>query len=125
MTRLQTMVYETEQLLVADPRGMTSDEHDHIEAAFTALLDAEEEDDTDGKSKPDARDDLDRAVLSTLGLDDRLDELKLAVQSMVEARDKGSGQHTQVLVTQPEEKEVIELAGVSEAHESATLSDYE
>jgi len=125
MTRLQTMVYETEQLLVADPREMTSGEHDQIKTAFTALLDAEHGEETDRKSKEDARDDLDRAVLSVLGLENRLDELKLAVQSMVEARDKGSGQHTQVLIDQPDEKEIIELAGVSNAHESATLSDYE
>jgi len=33
-------------------------------------------------------------------------------------------ENTKLLVERPEEKEVIELAGVEEAHESKTLGDF-
>ena len=40
-------------------------------------------------------------------------------------REVGAGDHTEVLINRTEEKEVIELKGVAQARESATLSDYE
>jgi hypothetical protein len=126
MTRLQTMVYETGLLLVANPRKMTDNEQEAIEAAFETFVDIEDGDGPTDKSKEDARADLDRAVLATLGLEDRFEELKLAVQNMIEAREHGAGKHTEVIVSQsqPSEKEVIGLAGVSATQESATLDDF-
>jgi len=71
------------------------------------------------------RDALDQAVLATLGMEDRLDELKTAVARLVMMREQAAGENTEVLIDRPTESEVIELKGVTQARESATLSDYE
>lgn len=127
MTRIQTMVYETEQLIVADPRQMTTGDHERIVEAFESLMQKEDQSTLDEgpSAKEPERDELDRTVLAAVGLEDRLDELKTAVQAMVAARERGAGKHTRVLVDRPEEKEVVDLAGVSEARESTTLGDFE
>jgi hypothetical protein len=39
-------------------------------------------------------------------------------------RERGSGEQTEVLVERTEEREVLDLAGVSEARESATLDEF-
>ena len=44
------------------------------------------------------RDALDRAVLATLGMADRLDELKRSVDTLVDARKAGAGDRTSSLV---------------------------
>ena len=74
--------------------------------------------------KEDERDELDRAVLATMGIEDRVDDLKQAVSALVDLRRKSSGEETEVLVHRTEEKEVIELEGVAEARDSTTLSDF-
>ena len=126
MTRLQTKVYETEKLPVISPTGTTDDERERVVEAFESLMDKEDELDEDAppEAKEDERDELDRAVLSVLDMEDRLDELKQAVEGLVDMRRKSAGERTKLLVERPDEKEVIELAGVEEAHESSTLNDF-
>jgi hypothetical protein len=58
-------------------------------------------------------------------MEDRLDELKTAVGRLVMMREQAGGEHTEVLIDRPTETEVIELEGVTQVRESATLSDYE
>ena len=127
MTRIQTMVYETKQLIVADPRQMTIEEHERVVEAFDSLMEKEDQSaSNEGSStKESERDELDRAVLAAIGLEDRLGDLKAAVQAMVAARERGAGKNTRVLVDRPEEKEVVDLAGVSDTQESTTLGDFE
>lgn len=72
------------------------------------------------------RDALNRAVLAPLGLVDKLDEVKQAVEKLVKMRERGAGDTTQVLVERERgEHEVIELEGVSKARKSMTLNDFE
>jgi len=71
------------------------------------------------------RDALDRAVLATIEIEDCLDELKTAVARSVAMREQAGGESTKVLIDRPTKTEVIELEGVTQARESATLSDYE
>ena len=131
MTRSRMVLYEAEQLPLPDPREMTEEEKDRILSAFDDLLACEEE--LDGmedeeldllEEKEAERDVLDKAVLATIGLEDRLDDLKQGVERLVNLRRKGSGEQTEVLVNRTEEKEVIELKGVAEARESTRLTDF-
>lgn len=133
MTRNRMVLYEAEQLPLPDPRTLTDSEKDRIVSALVELTEREAEleqrtDEEDGPdvlaAKEEQRDALDRAVLSTLGMEDRLEELKQAVEALVELRREGSGDETTVLVDRTEEREVIELEGVSEARESTRLSDF-
>lgn len=73
----------------------------------------------------EARDRLDRAVLLVIGMEDKLDALKRGVGSMLAMREREGGQNTEVLVTRPSERKVIELKGVSETRKSTTLGDFE
>jgi tRNA1(Val) A37 N6-methylase TrmN6 len=135
MTRNRMVLYEAEQLPIPDPRELSDDDRERIREALQGLLDREaevaariEEEGEDGVDVLDAkeaeRDALDRAVLSTIGMEDRVDELKQAVETLVDMRREGSGEETSVLVSRTEEKEVIDLEGVSEARESTRLTDF-
>lgn len=129
MTRLQTMVYETKQLPVLVPDKISTENREEILDAFNALLEKEKElDDPQPGDKEDERDQLDRAVLSALDMEDSLGELKEAVDNLVQSREMAAGQHTSVLVERmrqaSERGEPIELPGVAEARESTTLDDF-
>lgn len=126
MTRLQKTIYETEMLPIPKPSTITESEAERIREAILCLMEREDELDEDAppEEKEDERDELDRAVLSVLDMEDRLDELKQAVEGLVDMRRKSAGERTELLVERPDEKEVIELAGVEEAHESKTLGDF-
>ena len=99
MARLQLVKYETAGLPIPDPKVLSADERDRIVAALDDLLDRETTLAAEGVTDPATRlerteaerDALDRAVLSTLGLADRLDELKNAVQRLVERRRERAG----------------------------------
>lgn len=138
MTRNRMVLYEAEQLpLPVDPRQLDDEQCERIKSAFETLLEREEElaelvAEAEGAEeefdllaeKEGERDELDKAVLSAMGIEDRLDELKQAVDALVDLRRKGSGEETEVLVNRTEEKEVIELEGVADARESTRLSDF-
>lgn len=126
MARSRLMVYETEQLPILDPRGLTEEQKELIGERFDALMKREKElgDEASVEKTESERDELDRAVLSAVGMDDRLEELKDAVERMVKMREQAAGEATEVLVDRPEETEIIELEGVSQARESMTLDDF-
>lgn len=130
MTRLQKTIYETEMLPIPDPREMAEEQKTRIKQAVTDLMEKEAElgDDATVEAKEDEKDELDRAVLSTLDLEDRLEEVKESVSGLVDARDKESGKKTEVLVERlrpaEEETQIIDLPGVESARESTTLSDF-
>jgi len=129
MTRSRMVLYESKQLPIPDPRAMSDDERERITAALDELIAKEVEmgeDDPLG-AKDAERERLDRAVLATLGMEDRVDELKQEVSGLVKMREESAGDYTEVLINRTEEKEVIELRGMAQAREreSATLSDYE
>jgi len=126
MTRSEIKSYELKRLPLPNPDVFTDDERERVVEAFENLMEREDELDEDAppEAKEDERDELDRAVLSVLGMEDRLDELKQAVEGLVDMRRKSAGERTELLVERPDEKEVIELEGVEEAHESKTLGDF-
>lgn len=63
-------------------------------------------------------------MLATIGMEDRLDELKTAVGRSVMMREQAAGENTEVLIDRPTKTEVIELGGVTEARETKRLSDF-
>lgn len=127
MDRIDLMLYEARQLPLIDPRSIGEEDRERIITSFDELVKAEKKHGPDPSKEAveDERDELDQAVLSVMGMDDSLDEVKKAVELMVTMREKGAGQHTEVLVDRGEvEKEVIDIAGVSNARESTTLGDF-
>lgn len=129
MTRLQTMVYESKQIPVPDPSDIDSDARGEIVNAFDDLLAKEKSlSDPEPGDKEAERDALGEAVLEVLGLEDRLEELKQAIENLVKSREMAAGQHTSVLVERLQrasnEGDAITLPGVAEAHESTTLDDF-
>lgn len=127
MSRSEIKVYEAEELPVPELDGITEDERNEIVDAFHELMEREDEledDDRTLENTEDERDQLDRAVLSAMGMEGRLDDLKQAIDLMLTMREREGGQHTEVLVSRPTEREVIELEGVETARESTTLGDF-
>ncbi len=129
MTRLQKTIYETEMLPVPDPGEMSQEQKEAIRDAITALMDREDElgEDASVAAKETELDELDRAVLHTMGLADRLDELKQAVQNLVASRARGAGRETGVLVNRLRElgeTDAIDLPGVTSERESTTLDEF-
>ena len=128
LSRSEIKVYETKELPVPDPRLVSDDEREKIVTAFYELIERENEIDEDERNVQNTmeqRDKLDKKVLEAFGLDDRLDELKEAINQMIAMREKEAGEKTQVLVSRHDEREVIELEGVESARESTTLGDFE
>ena len=127
MTRARIKVYETEELPVPDPRKMTDDEKDRIVNAFDDLMDKEDELDEEDRTvenTEEERTELDSAVLATLGMEDRVDDLRNAVEEQIALREQDAGERTAVLVNRPEKTEVIDLEGVTETRDSTTLDDF-
>ncbi|WP_276253583.1 restriction endonuclease subunit M [Halomontanus rarus] len=132
MTRSRMVLYESQELRIPDPRKISEEESEEIKSALDDLLECEAELDIDEDNedvdpmelKEEERDALDHAVLSTIGLEHRLDDLKQSVEGLVDLRRAGSGDQTEVLVNRTEEKEVIELEGVEEARERTRLTDF-
>lgn len=130
MNRTEIKGYEVDGLPIPDVRDMTVEEKQDIADAFDALVERHKEIGTE--VAPDEckeeRDRLDRDVLNACGLGDRVDEIRRAVEGLVAIRESGGGVNTEVLVERTsgteEEPEVIDLPGVSEVRESATLSDF-
>lgn len=127
MDRIDLMLYEARQLPLVDITNIDEEDAEAIVEAFDELIEAEKQHAPDPQASDVAeeRDALDQAVLSVMGLEDKLEEVKQAVELMITMREKGAGQHTEVLVDRTEEeREVIDIAGVSEARESTTLSEF-
>lgn len=128
MTRARIKVYEAEELPVPDPSVMTEDQKQLIQERFESLMQREDELDEDKRTlgnTENERDKLDKAVLATLGMEDRLDELKQSVRKLVAMREKDAGKDTEVLIERVDDREVIDLAGVSETREITTFSDFD
>lgn len=126
MARVVLTVYEAEQLPIPDPRQLSEKQCEEIKERFDQLIERENElgEDVSVDATEQERDELDRAVLATIGIEDRLDELKTDVKRLVNLRREGAGEATEVLIERTEEKEVIKLEGVAQARESARLSDF-
>lgn len=130
MNRTEIKGYEIDDLPIPDVREMSDEERERIREAFFDLVDRHKEigEEVEPEECAEERDALDRAVLEAMDMGDRLEEIKLAVQGLVAIRESGGGMNTEVLVERTEgtedEPEVIDLPGVSEVRESATLDDF-
>lgn len=128
MSRSEIKVYETKQLPIPDPSAISEESQAEIRSALRNLMELEDELDPDERTvenTEEVRDELDRAVLETMGLDGRLEELKQAISALLAMREKKGGLETEVMVSREEAGEIIDLQGVSAARESATLGDFE
>lgn len=127
MARSRLKVYETEQLPIPDPQTLNEEDCERIRDRLEKLMNREVElgDDTSVEATEAERDELDRAVLEAIGMSDRLEDVKQGVKRMVAMREQAAGEDTGVLVTRPEEEEIIELEGVAESRESTTLGDFQ
>lgn len=126
MARSRLMVYETEKLPIINPRDLDTEKVELIIDRFERLMEEEKKssaDDTHGDIEVH-RSKLDKAILSSIGMDDRFRELKDAVDFLVGLREQAAGEETDVLVTRPSEQEVIELEGVARSRESKTLDEF-
>lgn len=127
MSRSEIKVYEARELPIPDPHEIPDKLADEIVDAFHDLMNREDELDEDERTVEntmDERDRLDELVLEVIGMEDRVDELKEAIEHMIAMREKEGGEQTEVLVSRPSEREVIELEGVDAARETTTLSDF-
>lgn len=126
MTRSEMARYEAEQMSVVDPRSVSEEDAERIVMTFEALMEAEDvaDEPAEDEDVEEAWDKLDRAVLTTIGAEEKLDKVKMAVDTLVTNCREGAGEETEILINRKEEKEVIELEGVVEAQERTQLSDF-
>lgn len=126
MDRIDLMLYEARELPILDPREVGKEERERIVDAFDELMERERDmgPDPAKDAVEEERDRLDTAVLGVMGLEDKLEEIKQAVELMIAMREKGAGQHTEVLVDRGEEREIIDIEGVAKARKSTTLDDF-
>lgn len=113
---IRMMVYDVETLPVIDPDKMTDGERERIEDAFDEWIQNPGTDETD--------EELDRAVLDTLGMEDRWEEIQNAAVAMMELRTQS--REVELLVGTDEEEETIDISGVvsDEASVNSKLTDF-
>ena len=99
MNRNSLMVYEAKRLPVPNPRKMKDSEKEGIKDAFDTLIEAERSAAMDTQK---AKHELDRAVMSAIGMEDRTENVQEAVELLLRVRDKGAGGMTDVLVKSSE-----------------------
>lgn len=127
MTRARMTLYEAKEMSLVDPRRLHAEDQEAIAKAFDALLNAEEKaDEPDEDDVVDrARDELDRAVLTAIGEEGKFEEVKQAVEKLVQIRSSEGSDNTEVLIDRDQQREVIELEGVESARESTRLDDFQ
>lgn len=116
MNRNELTVTEAKRVHVPDPREFSDGERDEIRRVMQGWLDVERE--ATEEEEAEFREELDRVVLGAMGLEDRVEEIQDAVQSMIEIREQGAGEETSVLVTGEERERDIELPGATQVEGS-------
>ncbi|RBI63826.1 SAM-dependent DNA methyltransferase [halophilic archaeon] len=95
MVRLQQTVYETERVPIPDPRTFDDGERNAVRERVLSLMDAEADADAD---RATALDRLDEAVLSTVGMTGRADDVERALSRLVEERRRGAARASGVML---------------------------
>lgn len=111
MNRNELTVGEAKRMHVPDPRAFTPDERAEIERVVVEWMDDERE--ASEEELEAFQDELDWAVLSAMGLEDRADEIQEAMEETVEVRERGAGDETAVLVDTAGEERDIQLPGAT------------
>lgn len=111
---IRMMVYDLETLPIIDLSKMSENERDRIEEAFMTWLDNPGQEDED--------EELDRAVLASIGMENRWEEIQEVAERMMNIRNQ-SGE-VQVLVGDREKTIDISDAVSSEAQTESRLTDF-
>jgi len=112
MNRNELTVGEAKRMHVPDPRSFTKEQRAEIIRVVREWLDEERTASDEGEQE--FRNELDRAVLAPMGLEDRVEEIQDAVAKLVEVRERGAGDETAVLVDAEDSKERdIQLPGAT------------
>jgi len=111
MDRNTLMVYEARELPVINVKTLEQEDKRRISEAVNRIIDEERAADKDQMDK--LQRELDKAVLSSIGMEDRADELQKVVKLLIKAREEGGGQRTGVLIegTTQERSKKISLEG--------------
>ena len=99
---IRMMVYDVETLPVIDPTEMTDEERERIEDAFDDWI--------ENPGTDEADEELDRAALDVLGMEDRWKEIQDVAERMTDIRTQS--REVELLVGTEEEEEIIDISGV-------------
>jgi hypothetical protein len=116
MDRNELKVEQAEELRIPDPRTFSDKECEEIKRAIQEWMDRERDIDADGDqigdwNNPDEIDDsaeqyqeqLDRAVLSAMGMEEKIELIQRAVEELIADREAGGGESNSVLISTDEE----------------------
>lgn len=116
MDRNELKVEQAEELRIPDPRTFSDKEYEEIKRAIQEWMNRERAINADGDqiedwNNPDEieesaeqyQEQLDRAVLSAMGIEEKLEIVQQAVDELVADREAGGGESTSVLVSTDEE----------------------
>jgi hypothetical protein len=104
MNRNQVMVYEARQLPIPDPRKITPQQSKRIRLAFEKLLSKSRT--ASEQELIEIKKELNKAVLSTLGMEERVEELEAIVKELIEIRIQGGGMSTEIMVEDSQPKTI-------------------
>lgn len=106
MNRNSVMVYEAKNLKILDPRKLSKREASRIKKAFQELVEKEHRCNKQELNK--LHEELDKAVLAPLGMEEKAKELRTTVEALLQARIVGGGMHAEVIIgTEKSEREEI------------------
>lgn len=103
MNRNTLMVYEAENLPIPNPRKMDEENQESIREAFKLLVN--EERGATSERVEDLREDLDQKVMKSIGFGNRTEDVRKAARLLLQAREEGAGEMTDVLVESSENGE--------------------
>jgi len=104
LNRNQVMVYEAKQIPIPDPRKFTAQQSKRIKSAFEKLLSKSRT--VSEQELNEIKRELNKAVLVTLGLEERAEELEKVVKHLVEIRIQGGGIATEIMVEESKPKTI-------------------
>jgi len=122
LNRNQVMVWEANEMPVIDPRKLSKKEKERISDAFKKLI--EECRCSNEKETVKLRHDLNLAVMSAIGLEDRTNELEEEVQGLIEIRVGGGGAQKNIMVEHEGEVREIKLKGARVVSQRNSLDRY-
>jgi len=117
MNRNSVMIYEANALSVLNPRKLSKKESNRIREAFIKLV--ENERTCDENTLRLLQRELNNAVLVPLNMENRAEELEKTTNALLEARVKGGGMQSEVIIglEEPEYKKIMKLKGARLAEE--------
>lgn len=128
MNRNSLMVYEAQALKILDPRKLGKSQKERIRKIFCEIVEKERESDPGTFEK--MHNELNAAVLSPLGMEERAGDLKKTIHALLQARIGGGGIYAEVIIgTEPSERQqIMNMRGAALVEEKSpkkiTLDDF-